>query len=152
AGGALGTLGREMRDEGAALLATLRAALIAAAVALGTLGCGRDARLGEVGIYDEPISIEASDNHHAGSAGAAGSVINVGDAALSDGPWPPEYVLAMTIRDFRFYDAMDLTTDPDFDNPLVKSRLDLQIVADTLGSDSKPLYRNPTGMTPTTHG
>src|SRR5262249_10138055 len=41
---------------------------------------------------------------------------------------------------------------PDFDNPLTKARLDLDIVADVLGADGKPVYKNATGTSPTTHG
>ena len=46
--------------------------------------------------------------------------------------------LVATIRDFRFYDAGDPTTDPDFENPPntgASSYDDPDIVTDTLGAD-----------------
>src|SRR5581483_7771168 len=72
----------------------------------------------------------------------------------------------VTIRDFRYYDANDSTTNPDFENPPymldgmgnpVTSKFsgpwdDREIVTDTLGSDGKPVYKNDTGTTLTTHG
>jgi fibro-slime domain-containing protein len=70
------------------------------------------------------------------------------------------------IRDFRFYDSSDSSTDPDFENPPymfdgngnpVTQMFggpwdDRQIVTDTLGSDQKPVYKNASGTTLTTHG
>ncbi len=71
------------------------------------------------------------------------------------------------IRDFRFYDPNNSTTNPDFEN--VPATLDGNgnpvgantyfgpwddhvIVADTLGSDGKPVYKSPGQTTLTTHG
>lgn len=74
--------------------------------------------------------------------------------------------LAIVIRDFKFYDATDSTTNPDFENvpktggggpvgPGVGASGgpwdDRDIVTDTLGDDSKPVYKSASG-TLTTHG
>lgn len=76
----------------------------------------------------------------------------------------PSGELIVVIRDFRMYNANDPSTNPDFENmPMVDqdgnpsttyigSLNDQQIVTDTLGSDGKPVYRNPTGSSLTTHG
>ena len=84
--------------------------------------------------------------------------------------------LTMVVRDFRFYNASDGTTNPDFENvPTVTEDgdpcepsdpkagcygpwRDEEIVTDTLGDDYKPVYKNPSGTptypdgTLTTHG
>jgi len=63
--------------------------------------------------------------------------------------------LSAVIRDFRFYDAGDPSTDPDFENPPnngAPSWDDPDIVTDTIGPDNKPVYMNPGGTTLTTHG
>ncbi len=62
--------------------------------------------------------------------------------------------LTMVVRDFKFYDAQDPTTDPDFENPPGGRQPwdDRNIVTDTLGSDHKPVYQNASGGTLTTHG
>jgi fibro-slime domain-containing protein len=74
--------------------------------------------------------------------------------------------IAAVIRDFRFYDSTDSTTDPDFENPPVNFDSngnpsttmqygpwdDRNIVTDTLGSNQKPVYKNASGTTLTTHG
>ena len=70
-----------------------------------------------------------------------------------------------TIRDFRFYDAGDPTTNPDFENPPYNIDQngnpsqgyagpwdDKNIVTTTLGSDHKPVYASASGTTLTTHG
>src|SRR5262249_12092505 len=62
-------------------------------------------------------------------------------------------------------DANDSSTNPDFENPPYTFDAmgnpvshfdgpwdDLEIVADTLGSDDKPVYKNTAGTTLTTHG
>ncbi|HSY22131.1 MAG TPA: fibro-slime domain-containing protein [Polyangiaceae bacterium] len=82
----------------------------------------------------------------------------------ADGSAVPS-AIAATIRDFRFYDAGDPTTDPDFENPPVNTEEDggmrigyagpwddPNIVTNTLGDDQKPVYANPNGTTYTTHG
>jgi fibro-slime domain-containing protein len=62
--------------------------------------------------------------------------------------------LKLVIRDFRLYNANDATTNPDFENvPATPSPWpDPDIVTDTLGSDKKPVYKNVSAMTLTTHG
>jgi fibro-slime domain-containing protein len=72
--------------------------------------------------------------------------------------------LTMLIRDFKFYDANDATTDPDFENVPKTDQSgnpstnylgpwdDKDIVADQLGSDHKPVYKNPSGTTLASHG
>jgi fibro-slime domain-containing protein len=65
--------------------------------------------------------------------------------------------LTMVVRDFKFYDANDATTDADFENvPTTGSTAngwdDKDIVTDTLGSDFKPVYKNAGSTTLTTHG
>ena len=62
--------------------------------------------------------------------------------------------LSAVIRDFRFDDAGDPSTDPDFENPAFDQQGgdDRDIVTDTIGSDGKPVYKNPGGTTSTTHG
>jgi fibro-slime domain-containing protein len=72
-----------------------------------------------------------------------------GDAAALPG------TLLAVVRDFRFYDAGDPTTDPDFENPPNtggQGADDKDIVTDTIGTDGKPVYKNPGGTTLTTHG
>jgi fibro-slime domain-containing protein len=51
------------------------------------------------------------------------------------------------VRDFKM--STQGGSNPDFEQP---PRDDRGIVADTLGSDGKPVYANPNGTTPTTHG
>jgi fibro-slime domain-containing protein len=62
----------------------------------------------------------------------------------------PSVTLPLIIRDFKRYDPYDPKTDPDFGSGY--SHVDLDIVADTIGMDRKPVYKNPTGKTFTTHG
>src|SRR5262249_44890214 len=52
----------------------------------------------------------------------------------------------MTLRDFKRYDKTDPTTNPDFHNLGDSER---GVVADTLGPDGRPVYKTPTGTTPT---
>jgi fibro-slime domain-containing protein len=73
--------------------------------------------------------------------------------------------LTAVIRDFKFYDANDPSTNPDFENvPTVDASGaalragyggpwdDHDIVAETLGADQTPDYLNATGSSWTTHG
>jgi fibro-slime domain-containing protein len=82
-------------------------------------------------------------------------------ASNADGSSAIPTTLAAVIRDFRFYDAGDPTTNPDFENPPASGMTtangwdDTAIVSDTLGTDDKPVYKtaNTTGATTlTTHG
>jgi fibro-slime domain-containing protein len=89
------------------------------------------------------------------------------DASLRspDGGGGVPATLTATVRDFRLYDGGDPSTDPDFENPpfdigqdgglspgYTGSWYDTEIVADTLGSDGTPVYKNPGATTLTTHG
>jgi fibro-slime domain-containing protein len=70
----------------------------------------------------------------------------------------------MVVRDFRVYDELDTTTNPDFENPPKTDATgtpntgytgpwdDKEIVSDSLGTDFKPVYKNPGSPTLTTHG
>lgn len=95
----------------------------------------------------------------AGGSGV-GSVAITGDGGSA--------VIQAIIRDFRFYNAADSTTVPDFENPPYSEDAngnpepagqidygpwdDREIVTSTLGSDGKPVYKNTAGKTLTTHG
>ncbi len=69
------------------------------------------------------------------------------DAGIDEGGGST--TLTMTIRDFRFWDASDPTTNEDFEN---KSGDDRGIVQTTLGTDGKPVYAGGDAGTLTTHG
>ena len=107
---------------------------------------------------------------------AGDGIVNFGDAGTS----PPVTLddgggggpglsgmsgtIQITIRDFKFYDPNDSTTNPDFEhvpqtdqsgapNPGYSGPWDdPKIVDATLGADGKPVYANATGTTLTTHG
>jgi fibro-slime domain-containing protein len=94
--------------------------------------------------------------------GASGGSSGGGD----DGSALPPGTVHATVRDFRFYDAGDPATDPDFENPpygigpdggaspgYQGDWDDRVIVGPALGSDDKPVYAgDPTAGTLTTHG
>jgi fibro-slime domain-containing protein len=103
-----------------------------------------------------------------GSLSGTGATSDLDAAATglltADGSSVPSAIAAV-IRDFRFYDAGDPTTNPDFENPPVNTEEDggmrvgyagpwddPNIVTTTLGDDQKPVYANPNGTTYTTHG
>jgi fibro-slime domain-containing protein len=99
---------------------------------------------------------------NAGGAGGGGIVLttgtggsNGGGAANGSGK-PGE--LKFIIRDFKFYDANDKKTNPDFENvPAAAGNQygpwdDSDIVTDTLGDDHLPVYKNKGSTTLTTHG
>jgi fibro-slime domain-containing protein len=104
-----------------------------------------------------------------GQGGGGGLVINVGGGAgssVSSGGGTAgtsgslSNQLVINIRDFKFYSARDSTTVPDFENPPPQSSItsgsnwdDLEIVADQLDADHKPVYKKgDSGNTLTTHG
>ena len=68
--------------------------------------------------------------------------------------------LTVTVRDFKFWNTNDATTNPDFENIMADDHAAVTggpnvvgtIVAEQLGTDGKPVYKNTTGMTRTTHG
>ena len=93
-------------------------------------------------------------------APGGGSTISVGDG----GSAAAVATIPAVVRDFRFYDLFDLTTDPDFENPpygidgngapstgYTGPWDDHGIVSGTLGADGKPVYESA-GGTLTTHG
>ncbi|MEA2699885.1 MAG: hypothetical protein QOI66_4156 [Myxococcales bacterium] len=55
---------------------------------------------------------------------------------------PDSVALSMLIRDFKKYDAADPTTNPAFHNSQMRTS-ELDVVAGTLGPDSKPVYKTP---------
>jgi fibro-slime domain-containing protein len=99
------------------------------------------------------------------SNGDAGGPSTFGDGQVAAG------AITGTVRDFKFWDGTS-NTNPDFEDPpynidetgaaspgYVGPWDDHEIVSDTLGSDGKPVYKNPTGtpdangrVTLTTHG
>jgi fibro-slime domain-containing protein len=79
-------------------------------------------------------------------AGAGGGVISVGGSGSGAASGN---ALTVTIRDFKFWKMSDPTTNPDFENVIGD---DKGIVANALGPDGKPVYKNATGGTATTHG
>ena len=128
----------------------------AVTVLTGTSGCGTSdpGSLGQGGISGGGAAgaIIHLDGGHGGSGGGSGT------STLPPGS------LNMVVRDFKFYDPNDPKTNPDFENvPKVDQNRqpcnpqcygpwdDPDIVTDTLGSDYKPVYNNPTDPL-TTHG
>lgn len=93
-------------------------------------------------------------NGNPGAGGATGAITADGQTGQ----------LTVTIRDFKFYNASDSSTVPDFENVPKADQNgnpsttytgpwdDKEIVADQLGSDHKPVYKNASGTTLTTHG
>jgi fibro-slime domain-containing protein len=111
---------------------------------------------------DDGPSGSASDATNGGDAPSL-----IGDSGVGDDSsdmMPGE--IHATVRDFRFYDAGDPTTDPDFENPPYDIGPDggpdpgyqgdwddRAIVTNMLGSDKKPVFMgNPTTGTLTTRG
>src|SRR5271163_601222 len=91
-----------------------------------------------------------------GDDGGGTFVVGNGEAGSgdSDASLLPTSITA-TIHDFRFYDAGDPTTNPDFENPPSSggSWDDHGLVATQLGADGTPTYAgDATNGTLTTHG
>ncbi|HXI60831.1 MAG TPA: fibro-slime domain-containing protein, partial [Polyangia bacterium] len=61
---------------------------------------------------------------------------------------PDSIALSMLIRDFKKYNASDPTTNPAFHNTQVRNS-ELDVVAGTLGTDGKPVYKIPANNVPT---
>jgi len=102
----------------------------------------------------------------AGSPGGGGGTDALG-GITNDGRGPGSTIagqIIMLIRDFKFHDANDSTTVPDFENVPQTDATgapsttysgpwdDRNIVTTTLGADFKPEYANPGASTLTTHG
>lgn len=96
--------------------------------------------------------------------GGPGQLVIEGDAApgWSDGGTggtPTTTTLTVTVRDFKFWNRNDATTNPDFENviaddhqnPTSGNNVVGTIVSETLGPDHKPVYKSAT-QTVTTHG
>jgi fibro-slime domain-containing protein len=105
-----------------------------------------------------------------GGAGGGGGVTIFLDAAPGGGgnagtSGTGPGTLNMVVRDFKFYDANDKKTNPDFEN-IPKTEQDgracaatcygpwddIGIVSGVLGDDYKPTYKNTSGTTMSTHG
>jgi fibro-slime domain-containing protein len=97
-----------------------------------------------------------------GSGGVLGGGGQPGQVTVDDGGTAS---IQAIVRDFRFYSSSDSSTNPDFENPPYTKDAngnpvsnytgpwdDRVIVADAIGGDGKPAYRNPSGTTLTTHG
>jgi fibro-slime domain-containing protein len=127
----------------------------AVALAVVSVGCTSDpGRLGEGG--------------GGGSGGGGGVNIKLdggkGGSGGDAGPSTPGQ-LTLVVRDFRLYNSGDSKTNPDFENVPKTDKdgnscnpecygpwPDLEIVTDTLGDDYKPVYKNASGTTLSTHG
>jgi fibro-slime domain-containing protein len=134
-------------------------------IALATIGCGKSPGVlgaggnngnGVGGGVVIPLGGSGVGGGGGGGGGTAGgSGTSVGQSG----------VLTIVVRDFKLYDASDSRTNPDFENvpatdgsgnPVAADTYwgpwnDLDIVTDTLGSDFKPVYKNASGKTLTTH-
>ncbi len=78
----------------------------------------------------------------------AGTTETIPSPGMDPDPNGPA-TLTLTLRDFKYSDSHDPTTNPDFETSIGD---DLGIVETTLGADKKPVYRNAAGTTHTTHG
>ncbi len=109
-----------------------------------------------------------------GTATGSGGTTNIGTGTPGSGGTlaasggstgvAPDGSLTIAIRDFKVYSAGDPSTDPDFENTPKTDQAgapntsymgpwdDHQIVGNDLGPDGKPVYKNATGTTLTTHG
>ncbi len=105
--------------------------LALASISFATAACAASAikNEGDDGDAQPGIAISSSSGGDGGAVGPGG--------------------LTATIRDFKFYEANDPTTNPDFENVVSP---DPGIVDKALGADQKPVYKNTTGTTITTHG
>jgi fibro-slime domain-containing protein len=132
-------------------------------VALGAFGCSNDnsERVGEGGSVGPGGNggggVTINTNPMGGSGGSGGKS---GTSVAETGE------LNIVVRDFKLYDAADSHTNPDFENvpatdgsgnPVAANTYwgpwnDLEIVTDTLGDDYKPVYKNASGTSLSTHG
>lgn len=121
-----------------------------------------------VGCGNDPGSLGAGGN--GGGVGGGGGLDIKLDAGRGSGgagggtSITPEGQLNIVVRDFKLWSSSDGKTNPDFENvpktdqngnpcnPCYGPWLDREIVSDTLGDDYKPVYKNASGSTLTTHG
>jgi fibro-slime domain-containing protein len=115
--------GHQERSQGSRTLFLYAAT--ATSVWAGLAGCSVHAPEGTVGTYLAPTNI-----------GDGSSAADSGDAGFGS------FTLRMLIRDFKKYDKIDPSTNPDFHNGAVVS--ELNVVSNVLGSDGKPTYQTPT--------
>ena len=129
-------------------------------IALGAIGCSND------------NSQSVGGGGSSGNGGGGGVIIPISGTGGHGGGGTgisvdPAGELTIVVRDFKFWDANDPQhTNPDFENvpatdgagnPVAANTYwgpweDREIVTDTLGSDFKPVYKNTSGTTLTTHG
>lgn len=91
--------------------------LAAAFLTLHVLACSLATPEGEVGVYLAPDA--------------------TGGSPATPVRELPFVILAMLLRDFKRYDALDPTTNPAFGN----GNSEMSVVAPVLGEDGKPVYR-----------
>jgi fibro-slime domain-containing protein len=139
-----------------AILATLLAPAAAVLAACGSSGNGSQFQSGDAGGAGDgstgDSSVGTSDGSDTGATGD-GSLIGNYDGAGSDAGMSGDCSANLTgrLRDFVNKPGFTPTSalDDDFENAIGDDR---GIVAVDLGADSKPVYANPSGTTPTTHG
>ena len=131
--------------------------------------------LAAIGCSNDNSEVVGGGGNHAGGGIGGTTVIPMGGigfggsgggaAGNSGSSVTPTGELTIVVRDFKFYDANDSKTNPDFEhvpdtddkgNPVAANTYwgpwdDKDIVTDTLDSDHKPVYKNPPAPL-TTHG
>jgi fibro-slime domain-containing protein len=142
--------------------------IVAVLALLAQPACGDGASFSQF-TKTNSMSSAGSLGSSAGKTGSLGSGVagtnGAGAAPTADGGAGS---IQAIVRDFRFYDATDSTTVPDFENPPYNEDGngnpqpagqiyygpwdDREVVTSTLGADGKPVYKNPSGTTLTTHG
>ncbi len=144
------TINGAAADERAAARVT-RAYLLAVCFCVGACGSSGDRPDGATPPGVDPASSGATIADSGGSPSplipgdATGPALVVGDASAH-----VSSSLTVTVRDFKFWDSADPTTNPDFENVVAGDHG--AIVASVLGADHKPVYKNTAGTTVTTHG
>jgi fibro-slime domain-containing protein len=106
--------------------------------------------LGSVCFAVASCAAGAKNGGGASGSGSGGPGITVGSSAGGNSGLAGSGMMTVAIRDFKFYNASDPDTNPDFENEIGDDR---GIVDTALGPDRKPVYANTTtNMTATTHG
>jgi fibro-slime domain-containing protein len=134
---------------------SFRLAVLTSAVVLSACGAGADGTVDNANGSNGQSGGGATPPLLTGPGGSGPGGGSLGDTAGS---------LTITIRDFKLYSAGDASTNPDFENTPKTDQNgtpstsylgpwdDLEIVADAIGKDQKPVYKKATGQTLTTHG